>query len=421
MTLAAAAALAASLFLITGCGGGGGGGGDDGAGVAASTAAAAAAADVLGPAAVAKGTPVRIGMISDGKGPVSDLSYEGRVADATIKWLNEHRSGIAGRPIELVKCDALADPGKGTDCANRMVEQNVVAVVVGSSSVGESIWTPLHQAKIPLMFANTSASAALADTQSTFELTDPFFGQIDLPIQQAKDKGLKKVTAVVIDVPVVSDFYRSVAPSKFKEKGIDLHVVAVPPGTADMTPQLRDIATGDPGVVSIIGGDAFCISALNGLRAVGYTGPVVALALCITDATRKAVPASSLKGLRVSATAPVGTDNPSTRLLNAVVKTYGHDIDVNRPGTMSMFTVVAAFGAAVEGLTGDVTPASITAAIKAMPEKDLPGAEGLRFRCNGKAIPDQPGVCVRGGLVATLNDKGEPAGFTSVGVSPIGN
>ncbi|WP_307874776.1 ABC transporter substrate-binding protein [Frankia nepalensis] len=419
MRLAASAALAASLFLVAGCGGGG----DDGAeGTGGgSTAGAAGAADLLGPSAPAKGDPVRIGMISDGKGPVSDLSYEERVADATIEWLNEHRSGIAGRPIEIVKCDALADPGKGTDCANRMVEQDVVAVVVGSSSVGESIWAPLHEAKIPLMFANTTAAGALTDTETTFNLTDPYFGQIDLPAQQAKDKGLKKVTAVVIDVPVVSAFYKSVAPARFQKLGVDLDVVSVPPGTADMTPQLREIATGDPGVVSIVGGDAFCISALNGLRSVGYDGPVVALALCITDATRKAVPADVLEGMAVSATAPVGTDNPSTRLLGAVVDAYGHDIDVHRPGTMSMFTVVAAFGAAVEGLTGDVTPASIAAAIKAMPEKDLPGAEGLRFRCNGKAVPDQPGVCVRGGLVATLNDKGEPDGFTPVGVSPIEN
>ncbi|OHV33415.1 branched-chain amino acid ABC transporter substrate-binding protein [Pseudofrankia sp. EUN1h] len=421
MKLAAATGVAASLFLLAACGGGDNGDNGDSGDGGTATAGAASSADVLGPSAPAKGAPVRIGMISDGKGPVSDLSYEPRVADATIKWLNEHRSGIAGRPIELVKCEALADPGKGTDCANQMVEQNVVAVVVGSSSVGESIWAPLHAAKIPLMFANTSASVVLNDGETSFNLTDPYFGQINLPAQVAKDKGLKKVTAVVIDVPVVADFYKSFAPARFQKLGIDLDVVSVPPGTADMTPQLRNIASGEPSVVSIIGGDAFCISALNGLRAVGFTGSVVAVGLCITDATRKAVPGSSLKGISVSASAPIGTDSPSTRLLGAVVKTYGHDIDVNRSGTMSMFTVVAALGSALEGLTGDVTPASVAAAIKGMPEKELPGAGGLRFRCNGKAVPDQPGGCVRGGLIATLNDKGQPTDYRPFGVSSIGN
>lgn len=139
MTLAASAGLAASLFLVAACGGGDDSGGSDG-GATTAAAAASAGADLLGTPAPAKGAPVKIGMISDGKGPVSDLSYESRVADATIGWLNEYRSGIAGRPIELVKCDTLADPSKGTDCANQMVEQNVAAVVVGSSGVGESIW-----------------------------------------------------------------------------------------------------------------------------------------------------------------------------------------------------------------------------------------------------------------------------------------
>ncbi|MBE3201436.1 MULTISPECIES: ABC transporter substrate-binding protein [Parafrankia] len=413
--LAAVAALSASLFTVAACGSGD----DDSSTTATSGAGTANASDVLGPSAPAKGDPVRIGIISDGKGPVSDLAYESRVADATIAYLNEHHSGIAGRPISLVKCETLADPGKGTDCANRMVEEDVVAVVVGSSSVGESIWEPLHQAKIPLMFANTTATGPLKDSDTTFNLTDPYFGQINLPADKAKEAGVRKVTAVVIDVPTATAFYKSIAPRMFREKGLTLDVVAVPAGTADMTAQMQDIASGEPGVVSIIGGDSFCISALNGLRAVGYDGPTVAIGLCITDATRKAVPASTLRGMSVSATAPVGTDNSSTGLLQAVVSTYGHDIDVRRAGTMSMFTVVAAFGAAVEKLTGDVTAASVTAAIKAMPAQELPGAEGLSFRCNGKAYPEQPAVCVRGGLVATLDDKGQPAGYTPVGVSAI--
>jgi branched-chain amino acid transport system substrate-binding protein len=44
----------------------------------------------------------------------------------------------------------------------------------------------------------------------------------------------------------------------------------------------------------VIGSDSFCIAALNGLHTVGFTGPVTAIAQCITDATRKSVPGSVL-------------------------------------------------------------------------------------------------------------------------------
>nr|MDT0666658.1 ABC transporter substrate-binding protein [Micromonospora sp. DSM 115978] len=161
--------------------------------------------------------------------------------------------------IELVECETLADPAMGTDCANRMVEEDVVAVVVGSSSVGESIWEPLHQAGIPLMFANTTASGALTDSESTFNLTDPFFAQVDLQVQQAKDAGVSKVTAVVIDVPTAMSLYSEILPELYSEQGIDLEVVPIAPGTADMTPQMQPIADGDPTTVSIVGSDAFCI------------------------------------------------------------------------------------------------------------------------------------------------------------------
>ncbi|MBL7500036.1 ABC transporter substrate-binding protein [Frankia sp. CNm7] len=415
--LAALAVLAGSLVLVA-CGGG-----DEGEGattVPNATTAPGGVEEVLGPVAAASGTPVKIGMISDGKGAVTDLSFEGPVADATIAYLNERLSGLAGHPIEVVKCDTLADPGKGTDCANRMVEEDVVAVVVGSSSVVESIWTPLHESKIPVVFGGANAATILTDRESTFVLVDSAFSMINLPISLAKENKLDTVTVVAIDVPSVMSVYQKVAPAAFEKAGVKLNLVAIPPGTADMTPQMQQLVGTDT-LVQLVGSDSFCIAALNGMRTVGFSGPVTAIAQCITDATRKAVPGDTLKNVTVSATAPVGTDNPSTKLFAAVVEAYGEGkgIEVNRQGSLSMFTTLAALQSATENLTGDVTSESIIAAIKAMPEKPLPGADPMKFRCGGLANPATPAVCVRGGLVTSLDDKGQPTGYRAVGSTPI--
>lgn len=147
-----------------------------------------------------------------------------------------------------------------------MIEENVVAVVVGETSVLESVWGPLHEAKMPVMFYGATGSELLGDTESTFVLRDPLFARVNLPVELAKDEDVKKVMAVVIDVPAALSIYQAIAPPLFEKEGVDLEIVPIPPGTADMTPQMQALADGDTGVVQIAGNDAFCISALNGLR-----------------------------------------------------------------------------------------------------------------------------------------------------------
>ncbi|MBL7500272.1 ABC transporter substrate-binding protein [Frankia sp. CNm7] len=402
----------AGLLFAAGCGGSGQDESESAPPSAGSTT------DVLGPVAPAKGDPVKIGVISDGKSPINDLTVELQVADATAKWLNDRRSGIGGRPIQLVKCEALADPAKTTDCANRMIEEDVAAVVVGLTAASENLWQPLHDAKVPVMLYAGNGGAMLRDSESTFILADPIFPRITLPIQLAKENGLKKVTAIIIDVPAALDIYKTVAPEQFRAAGIELKLVPVPPGTADMAPQMQTIGD-DPGLVYVLGNDSFCISALNGLRAIGFTGEVSGVSQCISDATREAVPGDVLDGMVIAATAPLGTDNPSSRLYKAVAQSYGTDIDTTLPGGISMFISLAGFQTAVEDIQGEITSASIAAAIKAMPEKELPGAGGLEFRCNGKASPTSPAICVRGGLVTTLDAKGQPKEYDVLGSSPI--
>lgn len=382
------------------------------------TPSPAADASALGPADKATGEPVRIGIVSDGRSAALDNSIQFDVADAAATWLNEHRGGIAGRPIELVTCETQGDPGRGADCGNQMIERDVVAVAIGESGVGDSVAQPLTDADVPAMFYGLTAPALLNDP-TTFTVSDPNFAIQHLPIAIAKNENLKKVTSIVIDVPAVLPSVQEAAPKFMKAAGLEYTLIRIPPGTADMTAQLQDVASGTPGVVFVVGNDSFCISAFNGLRAVGYDGNISALSQCITDATRKAVPSDVLNGMTIAASMPSGGDDPSTVLYNAVIEAYGSGIDASSTVGRGMFVTFAGLVTALEGIKGDITPASATAAIKAMPEKELPGAGGLKFRCNGKASPETPAVCIRGGLATTLDSDGQPTDFKVLGTSPI--
>ncbi|ONH25408.1 branched-chain amino acid ABC transporter substrate-binding protein [Pseudofrankia asymbiotica] len=404
-----------ALLLFTAACGGSDDGGDSGG---SPTTAASGSADALGAVNKATGAPVKIGIVSDGKTPALDNTVQFEVAEATVKWLNEHRGGLGGRPIEIVKCDTQGDPAKGTDCGNQLVEQDVVAVAVGESSVGDAVAKPLADADIPAMFYGLTTPDILKDP-TIYSVSDPNFAIQQLPIASAQQAKAKKVVSVVIDVPAILPSVQDVAPGLMKAAGLDYQLIRIPPGTADMTAQLQAATTGGPSVAFVIGNDAFCISAFNGLRQVGFDGPISAISQCMTDATRKAVSGSILKGMTVAAAFPVGGDDPSTALYNSVISTYGKNIDPSATVGRGMFVTLAGLMTATDGVKGDITPATVNAAIKAMPEKELPGAGGLRFRCNGKAYPESPSVCTRGGLTTTLDDKGEPTGFKVQANTPI--
>jgi branched-chain amino acid transport system substrate-binding protein len=377
---------------------------------------------VLGTKDPAKGTAVKVGVISNGKTPTIDNSQETPVAEATAQWINEYQGGIGGHPIQLVICNDGNEPGKAVDCANQMLQEKVVAVVIGQNGVAESSWRPLHDAGIPVFNYASGNTSMASDTASTFMVANPRASLFSLPAGVAKKAKAKKVSAVIIDVPAATSFYKEQAPDLFQKQGLDFELIAVAAGTADMTPQMQKLASGNPkGTAFVVGNDAFCIAAFNGLRTAGFKGTVTTIVQCITDATRTAVPGDFLKGMQISSFAPL-TDakDPSIKQYNAILDKYGAD-DVDRTNTVgaAMFNAMAAFGVAVKGLKGDATPASVLSTIKSMPWSVVPGSGGLHFRCNGKADPTQPAVCSNATNAATLDATGKPATYTPVNDAEI--
>jgi branched-chain amino acid transport system substrate-binding protein len=389
---------------------------------AASASASPSASNPLGTKNPAKGTPVKIGFITDGKNSQSDNSIDTPVANATAKWINQYQSGIGGHPIVLDRCEDLNDPSKGTDCANQMIQDNVAAVVVGQDGVLENIWTPLQKAGIPLYIYGASNADVVADTKSTFVLLNGSATLLRLPAGAAKAAHKKKVTVVAIDVPAATSFFKGAAPAQYKAQGLDFKLVPVAAGTADMTPQMQQVTSDNPdGVVYVIGNDSFCIAAFNGLRAAGFKGIITTIPQCITDATRTAVPASYLKGMKIAATNPVdNTKDRSMKQYLAVIKKFGAaNINKSDAGGLAIYTSMAGFAVANKALTGKATPTTLIATTKAMPWSVLPGTGGLHFRCNGKADPSQPATCSNNTLQTTLNAKGKGTIYTPIGDTTI--
>jgi branched-chain amino acid transport system substrate-binding protein len=380
------------------------------------------ATDLLGPEDPASGEPVLIGMVSDGATQAFDNSDELRVAEATAEYWNTHKAGIAGRPIEVVTCETGADPAGGTDCANQMVEEGVVAVALSQSAVADSVWEPLHAAGVPTLFLQTSSEDLLADPETSFTMVNPLATLFGVPIAVAESEGTDKIAFVNIDVPQANaSFDSGAAEDVLSNAGLDYELVKIPPGTADMTSQMQQVAESDAGVVQIVGNDAFCIAALQGLNAVGYDGEVTTISQCITDVTREAIPGDQLEGISITAIMALGaTDDEAYQLYQAVMGTYGTEVtDVDNALTMGAYTTMASLAASLGGISGDITTATAAEAIKSMDEADYPGAAGLTFQCGGSAFPSSPAICSNNSLRATLDAEGVPASYDPVDSTDI--
>ena len=376
-----------------------------------------ASGSILGTKDPAKGTAVKVGVITNGKTPTIDNSQEIPVAQATAQWINDYQHGLGGHPIQLVVCSDGNEPGKAVDCANQMLQEKVAAVVIGQNGVAESSWRPLHDAGVPVFIYGSGNTSIATDSASTFMLANPQASLFGLPAGVAKQAKSKKVSAVIIDVPAATSFFKESAPALFQKQGLDFELIAVPAGTADMTPQMQKLVSGNPkGTVFVVGNDAFCIAAFNGLRTAGFQGKVTTIVQCITDATRTAVPPESLKGMQISSFAPIGNPkDPSMKQYYAVLDKYGAgDVDRSNTVGMAMFNIMSAFGVAMDALRGDVTPASVIATAKSMPWSVVPGSGGLHFRCSGKSDPSQPAVCTSATNAATLDSTGTATKYTPV-------
>jgi branched-chain amino acid transport system substrate-binding protein len=375
---------------------------------------------LLGTKNPAKGTPVKIGFITDDAAGTTDNRIETPVVNAATQWINQYRGGVGGHPIEIDRCVTNGEASKSLDCANQMIQDKVVAVLFGSNRFFQNSWEPLNTAGIPVFAFAAGYPTALKDPDSTFVFGTGTGALNSLNIGAAKSMKpkSKKVTAVVIDVPAATDPYRTTLPPIYQAEGIQLELVTVPAGTADMTPQMQRVASGNPkGPVFVLGNDSFCTAAFNGLRTAGYEGTVTAIPQCFSDATRTAVPAEFLEGIQVAATAPIDdTKDPSMKQYYAVLDKFGaSDVDKSRITGVSMFQGITGLNIATQNLKGAVTPQSIIAAAKAMPWTELPATGGLHAQCGATIQPDNPAVCMPGSLAAVLGADGKATKYTPVG------
>jgi ABC-type branched-subunit amino acid transport system substrate-binding protein len=389
-----------------------------------STTTTVAPNKLLGTPNPAKGTPVKIGWISDGKTAAVDFGAETPATVATVKYLNAYKGGLAGHPIDLVTCNSAGTPSQTTSCANTLVQDKVAAVLVGLLQNPNQAWTVVHTAGIPWIGLGISYPTALTDTKTSLFMDNLFGMLVNLPAEIAKQHHLTNVTVVgpsFSGSPI--GFYTAIGKAAFAKAGVTMSVVGIPAGTADMTPQMQNIASegSAAGVVYLAGNDSFCENALKGLRAVNFTGPIAMISPCWSPAFEAAIPPAQRNGVTVAALAPIGTKDHDLLVYQAAMNKYGASQVADQMYGTSTYSIFAGLNLVLAKAKGTLTPASISSAYHTMPNMKLPLSGGLWFRCDGQAITTAsepfatPAVCGTGVLTFTYNAQGKMSNWQTIG------
>ena len=380
-------------LLLAGCGESGDTGAEE------STEVPAALASAF-PGKKATGEPVTIGLITNEGGTSVSQPETREAAEAARRYANDNLGGIAGRPVEFMVCETKEEPAAARDCANQMVERKVAAVVLTSSGLGGSMVPIVTQAGIPWATAVGTSSAETTTTNS-FSWTGGFTGNLTSMAEYAKEKKYKKVTAFVIDVPSAVAGAEAVGKPVFAKAGIDLQVVKIAAGTPDATPAVSAALQDKPDAISIVGESTVCTAVLQALSTLGGDIGRMILQPCVAPEVVDALGAG-MDGAQVFSSFDASSDDTEAQLYRLVMKKYSPDTPV---GGYAPVGYQGALGLvrALANLTGEVTPATVAAALSSAKDVALPAGHGITFTCDSTAIPSLKSVCSAMGITGTMS------------------
>ncbi|MDB6002923.1 MAG: putative branched-chain amino acid transporter, amino acid-binding protein [Rhizobacter sp.] len=367
---------------------------------------------LLGTANKATGDPVKIGWMSTGQTQATDTTDEIRGAKAVVAYANAHLGGLAGRPIELVVCEDKATPAGAQACGNQFVTEGVAAVASGSTSAVDGAVQIVAPAGIPFT-ANLATTQTILGTKNVFVFTNPL-SAFGTPAAYAREKQISSAAVVVIDVPAASGPARALSPAFFGNVNASAQVIAIPPGTADMTPQVEAAQGKKPGMWHLAGDPTFCSSALRAIRTLAIDAPVTMLDRCIAPDGGASIP-GGYKGVTVIAQAVQDPEDKEFQLYQAVLDKFGDGLTDDgdaRSGFAGMLSLIRGVNAKAPA---EVTSESISTALQTMPATPLPIGGGATFQCNGQAIPAvSPNICATAAFVADADAAGKLSNFRTL-------
>ncbi len=375
------------------------------AAIVSSTVGIAGASSADSGSGKATGSPVTIGLIADagGAGGIGTGPLVEQGAKAATEYVDADLGGLEGHKVNLYICENQNTPAGGQTCANDMVQHGVVAVVEPFTGQGQTEVPTITGAGIPYITISGASTAELTSA-GAFDVEGGFPAYLGAMALSAKQHGFKKVAFLVDNVPAAIQGAQELGGIVYKAAGVGYTVIPVNTGTADLTPQMQSAVSGGAQAIGMVGDVTLCTSFLQAYNTLGLKLPKYVLSTCqdpsILDSATldKALAGSYI----TTATASSKADDAEYA---AIIKKFDPKASPN-PNVSSNqadgVTPVLTLAAIMKGSTQPVTAAGIKEQIQTASNITIPLSGGLKFTCNGKAIPLLKDVCSSAAAIGVI-------------------
>ena len=225
------------------------------------------------------GEPVVIGFVNSEGGAFSvpEMRVGSEVAETVV---NENLGGIAGRPLEIVRCATDGSPESSIDCANQLVEEGVSAVHVGTDLGSDAMVPVFKDAGIPIVGHVQLGIAGMFDDNSYY-LGSAALAYGVAALQFYADQGAESITWFFPDAPTSRVFTDTVLTPAATEMGIEYKSVYYDAASPNFPVLAATAASESPDVSGALAAtDGQCAEMISALRGAGYQGDILA-ASCV--------------------------------------------------------------------------------------------------------------------------------------------
>jgi ABC-type branched-subunit amino acid transport system substrate-binding protein len=284
----------------------------------------------------------------------------GKVIEAYFKKVNA-AGGINGKKVELVACNDKFDPNESANCARQAVREKAVALVGGFSGFEDQVFPVLEQGKLPWVGAVAASAKGLTSPYSYPLAAGPLgFAALGGAAAQCD-----KTTPVILDSPAaVSTLdFASGAMQKAGKKFED--PVRVAQTTVDFAPVAKSIQGSDCTLVTLP--NQMYLPLLTAMQQLGTKTKVLSTAAILDQSVLAKWPAdvdSFLVGQYPS------VEDPAWAEAKAAVPP---GVDMSLGVLQNSWIAAKVFHQVVEGISGEVTNASVKAAMDSTTAADTGG------------------------------------------------
>ena len=337
------------------------------------------------------GEVIKVGYINN-EGAAFSLPEFRTGGEVAIDLINKS-GGIHGATIDTVVCLSDATPESAINCANQLIEADVVLAYMGIEVASEAAINLWLEAGIPYISSHAWGFTE-QNTPGSFLMHSAAGAYAVGPAKTFADLGIDHIAVILEDTPVAAAFMEANSNPVLANHGIEWEGILVDPATPDWTAAI--VSAQAAGVDGIWGqlSEPGCIGMVGAAAASGYDKPVFAgsCSFYIAVLGAAAVGTYTQSDVFFPSTASQAPSDVQAQIAEYVEAMTAAGYEDHIEGfAVAPYSSWRAIELILEQIEGPITAETVTEAFRT--SGDVPGWFGATHRCGQAPWPTETSAC----------------------------